>query len=49
VAWADIDNNDSPIVWIGNYDETVIQYENSYVQYMVLDPEAYKAGLPATI
>ena len=49
VAWADVDNNDSPIVWIGNYDETVIQYENSYVQYMVLDPEAYKAGLPATI
>ena len=49
VAWADIDNEDLPIIWIGNYDETVINYENSYVQYMVLDPEAYKSGLPATI
>ena len=49
VAWADIDNNSQPIIWIGGYDETVINYENSYVQYMVLDPEAYKSGLPATI
>jgi len=49
VAWADIENNDTPIIWIGNYDPTVINYENSYVQYMVLDPVAYNSGLPATI
>ena len=55
VAWANIGNedatldDDAPIIWIGGYDETVINYENSYVRYMVLDPIAYKQGLPATI
>ena len=29
----------APIIWIGNYDETVVNYEYSYIKYMVYDPQ----------
>ncbi len=38
-AWADA-TLDEPIIWIGQYDSTVINYENAYIQYMVYDPQA---------
>ena len=28
----------TPIVWIGNYDPVVINYEYSYIKYMIYDP-----------
>lgn len=37
LAWAEADNNE-PIIWLGDYDSTIINYENSYIQYMVYDP-----------
>lgn len=47
-AWASADD-DTPIIWIGNYDSTVINYENSYIYYMVYDPINYRSGLPAEV
>ena len=46
-AWAE-DGNNSPIVWIGNYDSTIINYENSYIEYMVYDP-VQGTTLPAEV
>ena len=47
-AWADA-NDDTPIIWIGKYDNLVVNYENSYIYYMVYDPINYTNGLPAEI
>ena len=47
-AWATA-GNETPIIWIGNYDSLVVNYENSYIQFMVYDPVAYAANIPATI
>ena len=33
-AWGD-DDSATPIVWIGSYDATIVNYENSYIKYMV--------------
>lgn len=47
-AWASADD-DTPIIWIGGYDSTVVNYENSYIYYMVYDPISYRSGLPAEV
>ena len=47
-AWASNDDN-TPIIWIGKHDETIINYENSYIYYMVYDPVAQATGVPANI
>lgn len=47
-AWAAAGNTD-PVIWIGNYDETIINYENSYINYMVFDPVNYGNGMPADV
>jgi len=36
-AWAS-SGIDTPVIWIGKYDPLVINYENSYISYMVYDP-----------
>ena len=36
-AWVE-EGSETPIVWIGSYDETIVNYENSYINYMVYDP-----------
>ncbi|MBO7080178.1 MAG: hypothetical protein J6W64_10375 [Bacilli bacterium] len=28
----------TPIVWIGNYDPVIVNYEYSYIKYMIYDP-----------
>lgn len=48
VAWAD-STEETPIIWIGKYDETIVNYENSYIYYMVFDPISYKRDLPAEV
>ena len=47
-AWAG-QGETSPIIWVGSYDKTIIQYENSYIYYMVFDPVNYANGIPAEI
>ena len=37
LAWTE-ENNNIPVIWVGNYDPVVINYENSYIKYMVYDP-----------
>lgn len=36
-AWASA-GEETPIIWIGNYDPLVVNYETSYIKYMVYDP-----------
>ena len=43
VAWAGEDET-SPIIWVADYDKTVIQYENFVIQYQVYDPLASGNG-----
>ena len=47
LAWAEQGNN-LPVIWVGNYDPVVINYENSYIKYMVYDPLA-GVTLPAAV
>ena len=47
-AWASADD-DTPIIWVGEYDSVVVNYENSYIYYMVYDPISYRNGLPAEV
>lgn len=47
-AWADSEAT-TPIIWLGEYDKTIIQYENSYVQFMVYDPVNFASGLSSTV
>lgn len=47
-AWAAA-GDDTPIIWIGQYDPVIVNYENSYIYYMVFDPVNYRNGLPAEI
>jgi hypothetical protein len=47
-AWA-TSGNETPIIWIGGYDQTIINYENSYIYYMVFDPVNYANGMPAEV
>ena len=47
-AWADR-NNTKPIIWIGSYDPVIVNYENSYIYYMVFDPVNYSNGMPADV
>lgn len=47
-AWA-TSGKETPIIWIGGYDKTVINYENSYIYYMVFDPVNYANGMPAEV
>lgn len=47
-AWAD-DTSDAPIIWVGDYDHTIVNYENSYIQYMVYDPQAINSGLASEV
>ena len=36
-AWAAA-GEETPIIWIGSYDPVVVNYETSYIKYMVYDP-----------
>ena len=36
-AWMN-KNETTPIVWIGNYDKTIVNYNYSYIRYMIYDP-----------
>ena len=47
-AWTAKDIDD-PVIWIGKYDTLVINYENSYINYMVYDPISIKQGLSAPV
>ncbi len=47
-AWAD-NTSDEPIIWIGNYDSVVVNYENAYIQYMVYDPQVDARDAAAAI
>ena len=47
-AWATA-GEETPIIWIGSYDKTVVNYENSYIRYMVFDPVNYANGIPAEV
>ena len=47
-AWATAGVED-PIIWIGSHDTTIVNYENSYIQYMVFDPVNYANGIPAEV
>ena len=49
IAWEGTSGEETPIIWINDYDTSVINYENSYVHYMVFDPVAYRSDLPATV
>ena len=42
-AWAS-SGIDDPIIWIGKYDDLIVNYENSYIYYMVYDPVSYSNG-----
>jgi len=47
-AWA-TSGETTPIIWIGKYDKKVVNYENSYIYYMVFDPVSYGNGMPAEV
>ena len=47
-AWA-VAGDETPIIWIGSYDKLIVNYENSYIQYMVFDPVNYANGMPAEV
>lgn len=47
-AWAS-SGIDTPVIWIGKYDPLVINYENSYISYMVYDPVSIQQGLSASV
>ena len=47
-AWAD-NTLDLPIIWLGEYDKEIINYESSYVNFMVYDPAAEMIGSPAEV
>lgn len=47
-AWATA-GEDAPIIWVGNYDSNVVNYENSYIKYMIYDPIQESYNLPATV
>ena len=47
-AWA-TSGETTPIIWVGKYDKKVINYENSYIYYMVFDPVSYGNGMPAEV
>ena len=36
-AWASA-GDETPIIWVGNYDKTIVNYENSYIQFNVYEP-----------
>jgi len=37
-AWIDPEEN-TPVIWLGKYDKTVINYENASIPFMVYNPE----------
>ncbi|MBR2247092.1 MAG: hypothetical protein IJ880_08725 [Bacilli bacterium] len=47
-AWTEKDIDD-PVIWVGKYDSLVVNYENSYIDYMVYDPISIKQGLSAPV
>ena len=47
-AWA-VANEETPIIWIGNYDEIIVNYETSYIEFMVYDPLAAANSSSATV
>ena len=47
-AWAE-QGNESPIIWIGKYDKEIVNYETSYIEFMVFDPVAVSNSMPANI
>ena len=50
LAWVDTTNEDAPpIVWIEQYDQTVIQYETFAVHYKVYDPKSVNISAAAEI
>lgn len=47
-AWAE-QNNDTPIIWLGKYDELIVNYETSYIEFMVYDPVAARNSADASV
>ena len=47
-AWATA-GIDEPVIWVGKYDPLIINYENSYISYMVYDPISIQQGLSASV
>lgn len=47
-AWASA-GEEKPIIWVGGYDPLIVNYENSYIKYMVYDPVKEANNLPATV
>ena len=47
-AWA-VSGEETPIIWVGNYDEVIINYETSYIEFMVYDPLAAINSAPANV
>lgn len=47
-AWAE-DGNDLPIVWLGSYDDVVVQYTNASIPYMVYNPTDVFNGRGSTV
>ena len=42
-AWA-ADDNDTPIIWVGDYNPLVVNYESASIPFMVFNPEDYRQG-----
>ena len=47
-AWAKSDDM-TPVIWVGPHEETVIQYENAVIPYMVYDPVQQQYGLSTEV
>ena len=47
-AWVDNEST-VPIIWFGDYSDTVIQYENAVIPYMVYNPTTEGSGLKTTV
>lgn len=47
-AWAE-EGNEAPIIWVGKYDEVIVNYETSYIEFMAYDPIAAQNSQPATV
>ena len=47
-AWSD-GTSTVPIIWFGDYSDTIVQYENAVIPYMVYNPVTESNGLKTTV
>ena len=47
-AWIDGEST-VPIIWFGDYDDTIVKYENAVIPYMVYNPVTEGSGLKTTV